>query len=247
VTLADLGANTKTLLDDQLSADTAYSYQVSRYFGAGNFSDYSQCASATTAVAGTPQAPSALRAYAGSNRVSLHWDDASDNETAFEIYRQAGSGGWALLDTVPANTQSYTDATAAGNNAATSYQYDVRACNASGCSMPAPGMAVPFKPSNLAATANSVVHLAWQDNSGNETGFNIERKNGRCGSSNPWVEAGAVAADIQAYDDSGAVPGTVYAYRVRAYYGTGVLLQGFPAFQAYGYSGFTGCVSAKAP
>ncbi len=243
-----MGANAETFLDGQLPADTAYAYRFSIYEGAGSFSPYSLCAAATTGTAGTPQIPSILRAYsASSSRVNLRWDDVSEDETAFEIYRQNGSGGMTLLDTVAESAQSFSDTTATGNDTTTSYHYDVRACNASGCSMPAPAPVVPFKPASLKATVASTVQLTWQDKSNDESRFEIERKNGVCGSGNPWVQVGTVAANTQAYQDRSAVKGTVYAYRVRAYYHTGVPLRGFSASQAFGFSGFTGCVSATAP
>ena len=247
-TRADVGANAETFLDGQLLADTAYAYRVSRYYGASNFSPYSRCAAATTGAAGTPKLPSILRAYsASSSRVELSWDDVAEDETAFEIYRQDGSGSMTLLDTVAESAQSFSDTTATGNDTTTSYHYDVRACNASGCSVPAPAPVVPSKPVSLKATVASTVQLTWQDKSNDESRFEIERKNGVCGSGNPWVQVGTVAANTQAYQDRSAVKGTVYAYRVRAYYHTGVLLRGFSASQAYGFSGFTGCVSATAP
>jgi hypothetical protein len=243
-----VGANAVNFLDGQLLADTPYAYRVSRYYGAGNFSAYSRCAAAITGAAGTPQLPSTLRAQSvSSSRVNLHWDDVSEDETAFEIYRQDGSGSMTLLDTVAESAQSFSDTTATGNDTTTSYHYDVRACNASGCSVPAPAPVVPFKPVSLKATVASTVQLTWQDKSNDESRFEIERKNGVCGSGNPWVQVGTVAANTQAYQDRSAVKGTVYAYRVRAYYDTGVLLRGFSASQAYGFSGFTGCVTAKAP
>lgn len=232
-----------TFVDTNLLAATPYAYQVSTYFGANNFSAYSECASASTGAPGTPHIPRKLEAYSRSNtRVDLFWEDASNDETEFTIYRQVGSGSWSLLNTVAENIQSYSDPTATGNDTTTSYHYDVSACNASGCSEPITSSpVVPFRPGNLAATVASTVKLTWKDKSSNESGFEIQRKNGDCTSEYPWVLAQKVAANINTYNDKRAVPATVYSYRVRAYYTS----DGIP--RGYGYSGFTGCASAIAP
>jgi probable HAF family extracellular repeat protein len=48
-------------------------------------------------VAPPPGAPSGLSARAfGYGKISLAWTDNSSNETAFEVYRQVGSGGFSL-------------------------------------------------------------------------------------------------------------------------------------------------------
>lgn len=245
VTLADKGANNTnlaTFLDSPLLAATPYSYQVSTFYGGSSFSAYSACATATTGAAGTTHIPTSLRAVSRSNtRVDLNWNDASENETEFKIYRQAGSGSLTLLDTVAGGIQQYSDMSATGNLAATSYHYDVRACNASGCSMPNTPAVVPFRPTALAASVAATVHLAWKDNSSNESGFEVWRKNGACTTDNPWVVVNKVAANTKAFNDSSAVPTTEYAYKVRAYSNSGILPQTF------GYSLFTGCVSRVAP
>ena len=238
---ADVGANTLTLLDTKLLSSTPYSYRVSAYT-AGSFSEFSPCVSATTATAETPHVPVKLRAYSRSDkRIDLHWQDASENETAFDIYRRVGTGSWALLDSVSEGRQSYRDLAATGNSATVPYSYDVRACNASGCSSPNPPAAVPFRPSSLAAKVDSAVKLSWKDNSSDEQSFHVERRNGNCASDTPWSVLRALPPNRQAYTDASAVSGTAYAYRVLAVYHTDA------SPKAYGWSSHTGCVSATAP
>jgi len=74
-------------------------------------------------------------------------------------------------------------------------------------------------PLDLAATVTSAtqVDLAWTDNSGNETGFRIERAAG----AGPFAAIGSVLADVAAYSDATAVAGTTYTYRVFGFDGTG--------------------------
>jgi len=76
--------------------------------------------------------------------------------------------------------------------------------------------ATPTPPSNLVATAASSgeVKSTWDDNSGDEDGFKIERKTGAGGE---YAQIGTVGADVEAYNDKTVLPNTQYYYRVRAY------------------------------
>jgi len=74
---------------------------------------------------------------------------------------------------------------------------------------------VPEAPSGLSANSLSVsrIHLAWTDNSSNETGFKIERSpDGSSG----WTQVQLTAANATNWDDAGLMDGTNYYYRMRA-------------------------------
>lgn len=75
----------------------------------------------------------------------------------------------------------------------------------------------PLAPLNLtAAAAACQVDLSWADNSSNETGFIIERKE----NSQTWDQAQkySVAADVKSYQDTnGLQAGIIYNYRVYAF------------------------------
>lgn len=75
--------------------------------------------------------------------------------------------------------------------------------------------ALPAAPSNLTASAvsRSRIDLAWQDNSGNETGFQIERA--RSGGAFSLIATTAAGATSHS-DTSGLTPNKLYSYRVRA-------------------------------
>lgn len=79
-------------------------------------------------------------------------------------------------------------------------------------------------PSGLTATySNLAIHLAWQDNSSDETGFSIERCFG--GGCTTFVEIGTVVAGVVSFADTG-YQATANRYRVRA-------------FNADGFSGYS--------
>ncbi len=85
------------------------------------------------------------------------------------------------------------------------------------------GLPLIFAPSDLAAVADTfAILLSWTDNSTNETGFYIERKNGDSLSVDPFLRIDSVGTDVSVYNDLGRTPNTTYTYRVQAYNGLGV-------------------------
>jgi hypothetical protein len=81
--------------------------------------------------------------------------------------------------------------------------------------------AVPSAPSNLAATVNAgpQVMLSWNDNSANETGFQIQRATSLNGT---YSQVGSVGANVTTWTDTNATLNNQYYYRVVAVnaYGT---------------------------
>jgi predicted phage tail protein len=74
--------------------------------------------------------------------------------------------------------------------------------------------AAPAAPSNLrvTATTRTSISLAWNDNSNNETGFEIQY---RLGGAN-WQTLVTVPANTTVYIDTGRLPNYTIFYRVRA-------------------------------
>jgi uncharacterized delta-60 repeat protein len=70
-----------------------------------------------------------------------------------------------------------------------------------------------------AATSNTSITINWTDNSSNESGFKIERKEGESGS---YAQFTTVGPNITTYNDSTPplTPNIYYYYRVRAYNAT---------------------------
>ncbi|HYO09422.1 MAG TPA: NPCBM/NEW2 domain-containing protein [Tepidisphaeraceae bacterium] len=207
-----------------LSGGAKYYYRV-RAYKAGLNSPYTAVANATTqSVPTAPAAPSNLVATAASHaQIDLTWADNSSNETGFVIERSLnGTDGWSVIATPAQNATSYSDST--GLSAGTQYYYRVRATNGVGPSADSnvanattqAAPTAPAAPSNLSATAVSSpqINLTWADNSGNETGFIIERSpDGATG----WAQVGTAAQNATSFaNTTGLSAGTQYFYRVRA-------------------------------
>ena len=159
-----------------------------------------------------PASPSNLRAIAVSQtQVNLFWNDNSDNEDGFKIYRDG-----SYLITVGANVTTYQDT---GLSCGTTYWYRVTAYNTSGESDPTdpagtttyPCPTPPDPPSNLQAIAISQtqINLYWNDNSDNEMGFAIYYGDGS------YVDR--VGANVTSYQDTGLNCGTYYSYYILAW------------------------------
>jgi len=73
----------------------------------------------------------------------------------------------------------------------------------------------PNAPSSLTATAATYkkINLSWNDNSNNETGFEVLRSTG---SSGPFTNIYTTAANVHTYSDSSLTASTTYYYRVQA-------------------------------
>jgi hypothetical protein len=206
--------------------------------GISAYSDWA----AVTVVGTAPNAPSSftIQTSAGNSLALLAWVDNSTTEAGFVVQRQQDLGAGVFGPTTELTTgpdqQQYTDAAGAGT-----WRYRVLASNEWGASLPTPWVPAslmassqpgagqpPNAPSNLTATApgNRRAMVSWTDNSGNETGFRLERT--------PAFAAGfvSVGADVTNYLDACGV-GT-FTYRVRAE-------------NADGQSGFTPWGSVQVP
>ncbi|CAL1518078.1 fibronectin type III domain-containing protein [Chitinophaga sp. MM2321] len=89
----------------------------------------------TLALPPLPAAPTVLTGTAVTSRVNLKWNDNSNNETGFEIYRSMSNNTSYLLLTTKTSSDSttavYSDTSIIAN---TSYYYKVRAKNGTGTS-----------------------------------------------------------------------------------------------------------------
>jgi hypothetical protein len=85
------------------------------------------------------------------------------------------------------------------------------------CKIYSAASSVPANPSSLVSTSISsdTIGLAWNDNSDNETGMQIEISAN--GSAGPWVNAANLSANTTAYSITSLTPLTSYSFRVRAF------------------------------
>jgi hypothetical protein len=171
-------------------------------------------------------APSGLSVNRGANKVDLSWQDNSDNEAGFAVYRklEADKDFVRIQQTAP-DTESYTD-----RNVMTSgrYVYEVKAFASNGSESAPAAIAEAVEitilntPSNLSATSGeNKIDLSWSDNSDNEEGFRIFRKleSEAAFSGDPLVSVGA---DVTSYSDTSVSAGSSYVYQVIAFSGSSV-------------------------
>lgn len=125
-----VGANVTRFVDRQLQPNTAYTYEV-RANGPGGVSGWSDPATGTTPPT-PPAAPTGLTVDRRSpTELELIWTDNSSNETAFAIWRKAGTGAFQRYSGVPAGVTHFTDRHL---EPGVTYTYRVRANGAGGVS-----------------------------------------------------------------------------------------------------------------
>ena len=226
--------NITTYIDSGLAANTAYYYRVYAYNLSGN-STYSNVVSATTKDV-APAAPTSLATTATADKeIDLAWVDNSNNETGFKIERSLSTSGFTQIGTTATNINIYKDK---GLTAGTTYYYQVKATNSTGDSgysnvASSAAISTPASPSNLSANPDgtlNVIHLNWQDNATNETGFEIQRMID--GTATWTVISNTSTVNVTSYDDTTVSVNILYWYQVRTY-------------NAVGYSAFSNIVSAK--
>ena len=133
--------------------------------------------------------------------MGISWQDNSDNETGFYLWRKLYSQFWDDISTpaatLDADVTSYTDEGLLSGL----YDYVVEAYNGYGSGESSEYQAelydIPQSHSNLIAQADSEnrqILLSWVDNSDNEGGFVIETDNG-----GNWEFLAAVEADVNTY------------------------------------------------
>ena len=221
------GANSTTYTWGGLAPGTYMCFKIRAYNSAGdsawdpNVSPYYVCTTTPKPPgASVPAAPSNLTVTAvDQHDIRLNWQDNSSNETGFEI------NNGVVSKNAGANSTTYTW----GGLAPGTYMcFKIRAYNSAGDSAwdpnvspyyvctttpKPPGASVPAAPSNLTVTAvdQHDIRLNWQDNSSNETGFEI----------NNGVVSKNAGANSTTYTWGGLAHGTYMCFKIRAYNSAG--------------------------
>ena len=213
------GAST-TYDDMTVAAGTTYAYQLLATDSAGTSSALSDAVSITTATPPDPIPPSVPGGVSATQQtprspVVISWTASTDNVgvTGYQVLRNS-----VVLTTVlGGSTTAYTDATV---QSATSYSYQVVACDAAG-NTSAPSTAAlittgdsapPSTPTGVSATQQSPaapVVLAWTAATDDVavTGYQVLR-NG--------TQVAAVGAAVTTWSDATVQPSTTYSYQVAA-------------------------------
>jgi chitodextrinase len=220
-TMVGTVGNVTTYSNTGLTGSTTYSYTVLAIDAAGNTSNQSAPAVATTpATPDTtpPSVPSGVSATAvSSSQINVGWTASTDNVgvTGYRIRR-----GGALITTV-GNVTSYQNT---GLTASTAYSYTIEAVdaasNASGQSTVASATTLadtspPSIPSGLSATAVSPtqINLSWSPSTDNVgvTGYRVYRNGSLI----------ITLTNVTSYQNTGLTASTAYSYTVEAVDGAG--------------------------
>jgi predicted phage tail protein len=151
----------------------------------------------------------------------LWWEDNSNNEDGFEVWRKDGSNDYVKVRVLPTNSTAYND-TITNKNVV--YTYKVRAFKSSTFSKFSNevntaenlGLAAPSELSGEVVPNTTNVKLNWNDNSSNELGFIIERK---VINEYEYNEAARVGPNSITWTDTSdkLQAGLTIFYRVKAY------------------------------
>ncbi|MCP4675770.1 MAG: DUF2341 domain-containing protein [Deltaproteobacteria bacterium] len=223
-TLVDTTEVDATLYRDISACEsTTYRYAVRATGGIDPdfwWSNYSNITADLTT--NTPITPSGLSAtMVSESTIHLAWTDTNVDETGFSIQRCEGAGciDFAEINTVYPDTYEYDDI---GVTPDTTYRYQVVAQKTSLCPWERTTNIAeaisdsPSVPTNLVAWAahTTQVDLTWDDNTGSETGFTVERCEGS--GCSVFVPIGTTGPSENLFSDETACHSTTYRYRVKA-------------------------------
>lgn len=213
--VGQVAAGTTTWTDTSVAPSTSYRYRVRACRD-------SVCSSPSAPVQVTtlsppPPAPTGMSAVAlSSSAIEIVWSHAGGADR-FEVQRAGGPTpmDFADLGQADGSERSYVDTDLPPSSA---WLYQVRACNAAGCSAyagPVSARTGPAAPTGLAAVAVAPeqVNLEWTDASSDATSFVVERAPG---GTQDWEELAQVPASESSFSDASVEPATTYVYRVRA-------------------------------
>ena len=208
-------ANATSASATGLAEATTYYFRLRGQNVAG-YSGYAQTQGTT--LLNPPVAPLNLTANATSpNSVQVQWTDNAGNEAGFYVEQATGGGGFTQIAQLGPNATSLN---VTGLNENTPYAFRVRAFNATGPSdfsntanVTTP-YSLPAGPSNLTAqtVGQTVINLSWQDNAGNETGYEVEQST----DGTNFTRVAQLNANTTSYAANNLNAATTYTFRVRA-------------------------------
>lgn len=216
-----------SFVDAGLAANTPYFYRVAAYNASGT-SVYSLWTQGLTRQTVSLLPPANLQATAfSSSQINLTWND-TNNETGYRIQRAKDAAFTVepALFEVGANVTTFAN-TGLGSGA--TYYYRVFAFDGQGNTSAAsntasatPQVAPPAAPTNLVikSIGTTSITIGWKDNSSNELGFYVERKQG----TGAWVRltpTPPIGPNTVTFTNTGLARLTTYSYRVQAHNAAG--------------------------
>jgi type II secretory pathway pseudopilin PulG/fibronectin type 3 domain-containing protein len=188
--------------DPNLVPGRTYTYRVVGYGTAGTRVGESSTATAIPTGVLAPQQPPTPTATGAYRSVTVSWPTVA---TASSYDVRYASGNAVASPAIP-------QATVNGLADATSYSFEVRACNASGCgpwSLPASTRTAPAIPAPSAAASGLTVTVTWSAPA-TAARYELQRRTG----SGAWGTSTSLTTN--SFADSATTAGTTYGYRVRA-------------------------------
>lgn len=203
--------------DRDLEADVTYQYRIRAVSGTTK-SEYSDIISVTNTYL---KAPGNLSSSCTDGKsIQLAWDDLTDNETGFEIWRKIGSNGaWELYETMGRNATTFTDEDISLQD---TYTYKVRAKVNDNYVYSDFTNETTVWSTTIAAPADlkyevidkTQIKLTWKDTTMTEAGYRVERKLGLSGD---WYTIAYLQPDTVSYVDKWINNTDLYFYRIKVY------------------------------
>jgi len=215
---ATVGANITEYTDEGLFTGTTYVYRIAAKKDT-SYSDWSNEVEVTT-LSEDYAAPANLTASYSTSplRVVLNWTDTNLNEVYTRIFRKLDSDSkFTQIDSVSEGINTYSDY----NVTAANYIYKVQVRTTAGyvsdfsntAQITVP-VVPPTAPSGLTLynLGNGIYNLEWTDNSSDETGFELWRKDGTA----DFALIKSLDANVTSTNDAVQNVNLLYQYKVRA-------------------------------
>lgn len=203
--------------DSELEEGVTYQYRIKAVSGTTD-SEYSDVISVTNTYM---KAPGSLSSSCTDGKnIQLVWDDLTDNETGFEIWRKTGSNPvWELYETMGRNATTFTDENISLKD---TFTYKVRAkINDNSVYSDFTNDTTVWSttisaPADLTYEVKSQteIKLTWKDTSMSEAGYRVERKQGLDGK---WYTVAYLGPDTVTYNDKWINNTDLYFYRIKVY------------------------------
>lgn len=207
--------NTYIDSDSNLKPNTTYAYRIKAVTGV-TASEYSDTINITTTYMKPPG--NLTSSCSDGKSVQLQWQDFTDNETGFEIWRRIGvNSNWELYESMGRNATTFTDLSVSLEN---SYSYKIRAKINNNSAYSDFSNETTVWSSTITAPANltyesvskNTIKLSWEDTSNIEIGFRVER---RLGLSGEWYTIAYLEPNTVTFNDIWINDTDVYYYRIK--------------------------------